>query len=439
MVRYLPANNEWFGYPGVTPETAMPKQKLTDLFVERVKPPPSGRVEYFDASFPGLALRVTSNGAKSWSAFYRFHGRLRRFTIGSYPAIKPAGARREAQAALERVRAGVDPAEEKRARREMRTPETDTFAAVAGDYLERHVRANNRESTFKEAKRDLERDALRKWRNRPIASITRREVIDLVEKISERGAPVQANRTLSRLGSLFRWAVEKDRLTVSPAERVKPVTQEQARDRVLSDAELRWFLLACDRIGWPYGPLAKLLLLTAQRRDEVAGMTWAEVDLDRRVWTIPRHKAKNDREHEVQLSEAAATALRSLPRLGDLVFSTSLKKPVSGFGRSKRRLDAEMLIAKEAELGARKGDAIPGWTLHDLRRTATTGMARLKIPPHVVDRILNHTGGAIRGVAAVYNRFEYLDERRAALEAWGRYVEGLTTPAPANVITLHRA
>jgi integrase len=412
----------------------MPTQKLTDLFVERVKPPKSGRVEYFDASFPGLALRVTANGGKSWCAFYRFQGRLRRFTIGAYPAIKPARARREAQAALERVREGADPAEEKRARREMRTPDTDTFGTVAQDYLERHVRANNRESTFKETKRDLEHDALRRWRDRPIANITRRDVIDLVEGIAARGAGVQANRTLSRLGALFNWAIDKDRLAASPAARVRPVTQERARDRVLTDDELRWLWKACEEIGWPFGPLVKLLVLTAQRRDEVAGMAWAEVDLDKRTWTIPRHKTKNDREHEVQLSRAAEGILRSLPRHSALAFTTTLKTPVSGFSRSKRALDAAMLSAKRADLGTRKDDAIAGWTLHDLRRTATTGLARLKIPPHVVDRILNHTGGTISGVALVYNRFQYLEERRVALDAWGHFVEGLIAPAPTNVI-----
>jgi integrase len=414
----------------------VPTQKLTDLFVERVKPPASGRVEYFDASFPGLALRVTSNGGKSWCAFYRFKGRLRRFTLGPYPTIKPAQARREAQAALERVRDGIDPAEEKRARRDMRTPESDTFGAVAVDYLERHVRANNRQSTFAEAKRDLERNVPAKWRTRPIASITRRDVIDLIDGLIERGALVQANRTLARLRALFNWAIGKDRIMVSPAARMSLPTQERARDRVLSDDELRWFWQACGEIGWPFGPLAKLLLLTAQRRDEVAGMTWAEVDLDREVWTIPRHKTKNDREHEVQLSAAAIHVLQSLPRFGGLVFTTTLKTPVSGFSRSKRALDSAMLSAKRSGLGTRKGDAILRWTLHDLRRTATTGMARLKIPPHVVDRILNHTGGTIRGVAAVYNRFEYLEERRAALEAWGRFVDGLITPAPANVVSI---
>jgi integrase len=413
----------------------MPTRKLTDLFVERAKPPPHGRIEYFDAAFPGLALRITDNGGKSWCAFYRFKGRLRRFTIGRYPAIKPAQARREAAAALERMREGVDPAEEKRARREMRTPETDTFGAVANDYLELHHRKNSRESTFREAKRDIERNVLPKWRSRPIASISRRDVIELIDGTIARGAEVQANRTLARLRALFNWAIEKDRVAASPVARMKLPTQERPRDRVLSDDELRWLWQACDEIGWPFGPLVKLLLLTAQRRDEVAGMTWLEINFGKRVWTIPRHKAKNDCVHEVQLSEAAIEVLRSMPRIGDsLVFTTTGETAVSGFSKAKLRLDAGMLEAKRAELGARKGDGIPGWTLHDLRRTATTGMAKLKVPPHVADKVLNHVSGTIRGVAAVYSRFAYFDERREALEAWGNNITGLLEPMRSNVI-----
>jgi integrase len=415
----------------------MPTRKLTDLFVERAKPPVRGRIEYFDAAFPGLALRITDNGGKSWCAFYRFKGRLRRFTIGSYPAIKPAQARREATAALERVRGGVDPAEEKRARREMRTPDTDTFGVLAHDYLERHHRKNSRESTFREAKRDIERNVLPKWRSRPIASISRRDVLDLIDGIIARGAEAQANRTLARLRALFNWAIEKDRVAASPVARMKQPTQEQARDRVLSDDELRWLWRACDEVGWPFGPLVKLLLLTAQRRDEVAGMEWPEIDLVKRVWTIPRHKAKNDRVHEVQLSEAAIEVLRSLPHIGDgLAFTTTGETAVSGFSKSKRRLDAAMLKAKRVELGARRGDAIAGWTLHDLRRTAATGMARMNFPPHVVDKVLNHVSGTIRGVAAVYNRFEYLRERREALDAWGRYISDLVMRKESNIIAL---
>jgi integrase len=206
---------------------------------------------------------------------------------------------------------------------------------------------------------------------------------------------------------------------------------------LLADDELRWLLRACDEIGWPFGPLVKLLVLTAQRRDEVASMAWAEVNLDGRLWTIPRHKTKSDREHDVQLSDAAIDVLRKLTRSGDgLIFTTTGETAVSGFSRAKSNLSDAMLAAKREQLGKRQADDIPGWTLHDLRRTAATNMARLNFPPHVVDKVLNHSSGTIRGVAAVYNRFAYADERRAALEAWGRYVEALIKPTEANVMPL---
>ena len=330
----------------------MPTRKLTDLFVERVKPPPRGRVEYFDAAFPGLALRVTENGGKSWCAFYRFHGRLRRFTIGAYPAIKPAQARRDAAAALDKVRQGIDPAEEKRTRRDQRTPETETFGAVARDYLELHHKRNNRASTFSEAKRDLEKHAIAAWGKRPIASITRRDVIELIDRIVQRGAEVQANRTLARLRAMFNWAVAKDRVAVSPTAGIMLPTQEQARDHVLSDDELRWLWQACDEIGWPFGPFAKLLLLTAQRRDEVARMEWAEVDLVDARLDNPGPADKNGRVHEVQLSQQAIDVLRSLPRVGErFVFTTDGDKPIAGFSNAKRRLDAAMLKARRTALG----------------------------------------------------------------------------------------
>ena len=206
-------------------------------------------------------------------------------------------------------------------------------------------------------------------------------------------------------------------------------TQEQTRDRVLSDDEIRWLWQSCDEIGWPFGPYSKLLLLTAQRRDEVTRLEWPELDFETWTWTIPAQRVKNGRLHEVQLSQEALDVLRSLPRVGERwVFSTDGEKPIAGFSNAKLRLDRAMLKAA--------GKPLPHWTFHDLRRTAATGMARMNFPPHVVDKILNHASGTIRGVAAVYNRFAYVDERRAALDAWGRYVQGLTTKAPANVVTL---
>src|SRR5262249_19211455 len=164
-----------------------------------------------------------------------------------------------------------------------------------------HLRPNKQESTYIKAKRALERDTLPKWRSRPIATIGRRDIIDLIDVIIARGARVQANRTLAWLRAMFNWAIEKERLAVSPVAGMKLPTEEQSRDRVLSDDELRWAWAACDEVGWPFGPLVRLLILTAQRRDEVAGMAWPEVAPADKTWTIPREKTKNHLAHEVQL------------------------------------------------------------------------------------------------------------------------------------------
>ena len=188
----------------------MPKKHLTDLFCERVKPPASGRVEYFDAAFSGLALRVTEKGAKSFSVHYRINGKLRRYTLGQFPSIKPAQARREASAALELARTGTDPTVAKRALRYRPDPTMDTFKRVLEDYLQRHMAKNTSQGTYAEAKRTLERDVLPIWGERPIAEISRRDIIGLVDDIVARGAEVHANRVQARLRALFNWAVEKD-------------------------------------------------------------------------------------------------------------------------------------------------------------------------------------------------------------------------------------
>jgi integrase len=177
--------------------------------------------------------------------------------------------------------------------------------------------------------------------------------------------------------------------------------------------------------------------LTAQRRDELAEAKRSEFDLDKALWTLPRERSKNDKEHLVQLSPLALDILRGLPAIGEngLLFTTGGARPVSGFGRARARLAAAMLELRQAGRTAGKGTiAIEPFTLHDLRRTAATGMAGLGIAHHVVDRVLNHTEGKISGVARIYNRFAYLDERKAALDAWSRHVEGLFQPIPSNVV-----
>lgn len=268
---------------------------------------------------------------------------------------------------------------------------------------------------------------LRPWLGRQLAGISKRDIIALIDRIAER-APVHANRVLARLNAMFNWAVDKDRIPVAPSAGIKPPSKEKARDRWLNDQEIAWFWHACEQLGYPLGSLFRMLLLSAQRVSETASMEWAEIDLEAKLWVIPRGKAKSDRTHEVQLSEPVIALLRSSPRLGPYVFAGKSGRSVIVSTFDKRRLDAAMLnVSGQAEIAK--------FIVHDLRRTAASGMARLGIAPHVVDRILNHSSGTIRGVAAVYNRFEYLNERRAALEAWGRYVDSLLVPH-SNVVEL---
>jgi integrase len=416
----------------------MPTIKLTQPAVERLKPPARGRIEYWDSQLPGFGIRISESGRKTWVAPYRVSGKLVRETLGTV-AIFPnvAEARSLARESLQKAQAGKNPVAEKREREQAaragKLP--DTFRAAALRYVERYAKKNTKPTTWQELRRQLDVDVFPQWGDRPIQSITRQDVSALLDGIADRGSPVQANRTLARLKTLFRWALDEELVTVDPAARVRKVIKETARDRVLSDDEIQLFWVGCDQLGWPFGPMFKLLLLTAQRRDEVGGMRWGELDLEKRIWTIPRERAKSDRAHVVHLSAPAVEIIEALPRTGELVFSTTGVTAVSGYSRAKERIDELMTAGLRQKSGNPEAEIAP-WILHDLRRTATTGMAKLGIAPHVVDKVLNHSAGAIRGVAAVYNRHAYLEERKAALEAWGRYVESLIRPAPTNVVSL---
>jgi integrase len=423
----------------------MPTIRLTQRAVETLKPPAVGRVEYWDSHLPGFGLRVAGSGRKTWVAMYRVDGKQIRETVGTFALIpNVAEARDRARQSMTQARAGKNPVAERRERALAARVQADalpsTFHAIAERYLERYAKKNTKPTTWMELRRQLEVDVFPKWSSRPVASITRHDVTALLDGIADRGSPVQANRTLARLKTLFKWVLDEELILADPTARVRKVVKETARDRVLTDDEIRLFWAGCEMLGWPFGPMYQLLLLTAQRRDEVGGMEWAEVDLDRRLWTIPREKAKNNRAHEVHFSALAIEILEGLPRLGEtrFVLTTNGERPISGFSKSKDRLDGHMLDQVRAQLatvGKDPGGAqIDEWILHDLRRTAATGMARLNIPPHVVDKILNHVSGSIRGVAAVYNRHSYLDERKSALEAWARHVENIVRPSPSNVV-----
>jgi integrase len=246
------------------------------------------------------------------------------------------------------------------------------------------------------------------WAGRSIHEISKRDIVELVSAIEQRGAPVAANKALKSIKTFLRWCVGRAVVDQSPAEGVPLPSKEVPRDRVLDDNELARVILAARKIGRPYGDIVELLALTGQRREEVAGLQWEELDLARRVWTLPKSRTKNAKAHVVHLSEQSMAVLTRADQPGAYVFSLLGTKPFQEFSRAKRRLD--------------QLSGVTGWRLHDLRRTCVSGMAGLGIAPHVADKILNHQAGTISGVAAVYQRHEFLSERRHALDVWGAHL-----------------
>ena len=398
---------------------ALPKA-LTVRTIEAMKAGPA-RVEIPDGLTPGLYLVCQPTGAKSWAVRYRAGSRPRKHTLGRYPALNLASARELARRTLVAVASGRDPAAEKiEARRVAADPAgplRDRFDAAASMFIERYAKANTKEQTWRESERLIATHVLPLWRTRRVQEIARRDVVELMDAIVDRGAPVSANRTLAVVRRLFGWLVERGVLVANPCTDVKAPTAEKSRDRVLSDDELREILRACDQLSQPFGALIKLLALTAQRRDEVGQMTWWEVDFEKRMWTIPKERAKNGIAHDVPLSDAAAEILSGVRRISSsrqLIFTTTGETPVSGFSKAKTRLDAAVPNA-------------PSWVLHDLRRTAASGMARLGINLPVIEKVLNHTSGSFGGVAGIYQRHTFLEEKRAALNTWANHIRSIIT------------
>lgn len=454
------------------------RTNLTQLAVERIKPPATGRVIYWDKHLPGFGLRVSAprpgsrEGRKVWIAMGRVDGKSVMETIATVAQVPRVDKARAAAAeALLRMKAGAKPLDDRRADRKRREAEkaaavaaeresaAGRFDAVARRFLAERSKSEGWATSYAtEFKRILDHDVLPKWGERSIRSITDDDVKALLRakaarrerprKGTEGGAAMQANRMLTRLSTLFRWALKAKLITVDPTFGVDPVVKENARDRVLcgpeegheKDDELLWFWRGCERAGWPFGLIFKLMLLTAQREGEVAGMRWSEIDLDKRMWEIPRERTKSDRAHVVHLSELAAEILRGAPReSGDLVFPSRAGTEIGSFSKPKNRLDTAMTAQKRKAIGDPEAKIDP-WVLHDLRRTAATLMVRLGIVSDVADRILNHAAGNRRGtIKDVYARHEFLNERKAALERLGRFVEGLIRPGASNVVELAAA
>ncbi|MCQ0986485.1 tyrosine-type recombinase/integrase [Jiella marina] len=406
---------------------------LTAAAVEKLKPE-TVRREIPDGGLTGLYLVIQPTGRKSWAVRYRHAGKPRKVTVGSYPAFDLKAAREAAGVLLRAASEGADPARQKAEAKAMAVTNIDpddTIEKQVDIFLQRHV-ARNRSAS--EVERLFRKEVIPVWGSKRLGEIKRGDVVKLLDDIVDRPAPYTANRTLANLNKFANWCVGRGLIDANFCQGVAKPATELRRDRVLEDREVALVWKASDDLGYPFGPLVRLLLLTGQRRDEVAGMRWSEVDLSSATWTIPRDRVKNDKAHVVALSPQAVTILKDVPKFNgsDFVFTTTGKTAVSGFSRMKAMLDAKIGEIVEEEEASR----VPPWRLHDLRRTAASGMASLGIGIAVVEKILNHTSGTFGGIVAVYQRHEFLDERRRALEAWSNFVEGLVTVKPSNVLEI---
>jgi integrase len=386
----------------------MPRIRLTKSAIDAL-PTSKLDVVYWDAGCPGFGVKVTPKGRKVFIVLYRTGGagsRLRKYTIGPYGRVTLHQARVAAQKVFAAKLEGRDPAAEKRAAR--RRIVADRVEDLLETFIAQRLSQNR---SGGEVARLLRREVGKSWACRSIHEITKRDVVEVVTAIEQRGAPVAANKALKATKTFLRWCVGRAVLDQSPAEGVPLPSKEMARDRVLDDNELAHVILAARQIGGPYGGIVELLALTGQRREEVARLQQEELDLARRVWTIPKSRTKNAKTHVVHLSEQSIAVLKRAGERAPYVLSVLGSKPFHEFSRAKRRLDQLSGVA--------------GWRLHDLRRTCVSGMARLGIAPHVADKILNHQSGTISGVAAVYQRHEFIAERREALERWGDHVANI--------------
>lgn len=438
----------------------MTKVKLTDGLVRDLAA--TGRDVYvWDSELKRFGLRVTPAGARLFVVRYRttaggVGSQSRRLTIGEFDGKVWNVTKARAQAAkmLASVDMDADPFAARQAKRaelhqaklalqlaataatrEAERRATETFAAVADLFIQRKLKTNR---TWAETERLLRfgmdkkpgkrasghpkakgaaPGPIKAWGARHVSEIRRADVADLLERIAER-SPATARATFAALRPLFDWCIERELITVSPCDRLRAPPRPLARDRVLADTELRLIWKASEALAFPFGPVVRLLMLTGQRRTEVAGMAWAEIDLDAARWRIPAERTKNSKAHEIDLSPQAAAVLASIPRNGPYLFPARGEGFVRGFSATKRRLDAlAEAVATEDQVEA------PGpWRIHDLRRTAATGMAGMGFAPHVVERVLNHISGAQGGLVGVYQHHDYRPERKAAMTAWGAHV-----------------
>lgn len=409
----------------------MARTVLTDRFINSEKRNPAkGRADYPDALVPGLALRVTEAGHKSFVLIARYPLSPKnptRRALGDRGKLTLEQAREKARVWLALIDKGIDPKiEEARQVAAARRQQSNTFAAVAAEFLDRHASGLRK---AKEARRIVDEEFVKRWRARPVTDIRPEEAAAAIRAIVKRGAPYQAHNALGYLRRLFNWAIGTHEFGIdaSPVERLSPrdlIGKREARERILSDVELRAVWDAAELMGFPYGPLFRLLILTGQREREISDMSWSEVNFDQNLLTIPATRMKGARAHEIPLAPATAALLQSLPRFtaGDFVFTTTDgTKSVNGFSKAKARID--------------KLSGAENWKIHDLRRTMRTHLSALPVQDMVRELIIAHTRP---GLHKVYDQHNYRSEKLECLTLWEARLRRIVLPAPDNILILSR-
>jgi integrase len=391
----------------------MATTKLTKRFVDDTQQEAKDSY-HWDTDVPGLGLKVTPKGRKVFLLQYRRPGgrtkNTTKFTLGQYGIITVAQARDMARRYLADIVNGIDPAAEKRKGKDLAALHRVTD--VIDQFIALHVEGQR---SAKETIRILKREVVPAWGNRSVLDITKSDINELLGTKVSQGSHTMANRILAAVRKLFSWCVGKDMLQHSPCDGVPTPSKETKRDRVLGDRELVTILNAARGITSPFGGIVELLIWTAQRRSEVSAMEWTELNIDKATWTIPAARSKNNKAHTVHLCDQAVALLSKIDHFGEFVFTTTGTGPFKGFSKSKKQLDNQC--------------GITDWVLHDIRRTVVTGMAGLKVSHEVADKVLNHQTGVISSTAAVYQRHEFLDERKEAMDKWAEHVQGLIDAA----------
>ena len=400
---------------------------LTVKQIEALKPGPK-RQEFADGG--SLWYVLEPSGAASYVVRYRnAEGRLLKFRLGPASRLSLKQARAAATRVFAEIGKGHDPQTERVAARKTRHEAkpliaSDVIDTIAKRFLAEHVRPNLRPRTILEVERHIKR-IIKAFAGRRLSEISRADIRVFLQGVGA-DAPIAANHNLSWFKRLCSWAIEQDLIEVSPAAGIKPLTPKTSRDRVLSHDEIRAVWEAAQALGYPYGAFVKMLLLTGQRRTECAGLKWSELDLQHKVWVLPADRSKNRTEHMVPLSEATLDLLKAVPRAPgvDYVFAFD-KLPVNDFAGAKRQLDDALLLD------------LPQWQFHDLRRSFASELARLRVPPHVIEACLNHRSGIVSGISKTYNRYSYLDEKIVAMNAWARELDAIVHGrAETNVVSL---